>query len=296
MEFEKYDPDINEVSLPADHTIEKNFDSFADKSFADRISSLEKTYENEKSGNTFYSDLVFSLSSIKLSEKKARSDWKNILEHKFFMSEKLGRNVGIQVACLDYYTNIKQSMTAPRILDIESYKQTVRQAITDSLTYCYTRKYFNYRLRQIFTQAKNDETGAFSLIMLDVDYFKQYNDTNGHIKGDLALIQISRIMNAVASQKDIICRYGGEEFIIILPESGSEKTFTKAELLREAVYDYRFNGEREIPGKRLTISIGTSIFFPEMEDPEELVSNADKALFYSKENGRNRTTEYSKIG
>jgi GGDEF domain-containing protein len=155
---------------------------------------------------------------IRLPEEEAKRDWREILKHKYILSEKLGRNVGIHVATLDYYTNIKKRVTNPKIIDANEYVDTASRAITDDLTKAYNRHFFDDEFRRLFLQART--TGkVFSLIMLDLDHFKIYNDLNGHIQGDIALIEVVRILHAVCSQDDTVSRYGGEEFTILLRRS-----------------------------------------------------------------------------
>lgn len=256
----------------------------------DIVKRIELTEKYNKVRNqyneSFFTDLIFILTNIRLDEKTAREDWTNILVHKHIISEKLGRNVGIRVATLDYYTNIKKQILSPKIIDMKEYTKTVKESITDPLTYCYNRRYFDYIVRHYFLMS--GESGfPLSLGMIDIDHFKIYNDQNGHIAGDLALMEISRILNSVTKKTDIVARYGGEEFVIIMPHTDLEGAFVLGETLRHAVEDFRFPKEQLLPGKRLTISIGVASRSELTADHSALINRADAALYRAKDAGRN---------
>jgi diguanylate cyclase (GGDEF)-like protein len=244
------------------------------------------TVKDQYNGN-FYSDLIFILTNIRLDENTARTDWHNILKHKHFMSEKLGRNVGIRVATLDFYTNITRQIATPKIIDMKEYTQTVKESITDPLTFCYNRRYFDYIIKQYLTLAREMEQ-PLSLLMVDVDYFKVYNDQNGHIAGDFALIEVSRIFNVLTRKADIAARYGGDEFSLILTNTTLDEACAVAEKIRKAVEDYRFPNEQNLPGRRLTVSIGAATADNTIQNHIDLIKRADKVLYEAKENGKNR--------
>jgi len=244
-----------------------------------------------KKPGTYYRDLIFALMQIRLPEEEAKRDWKEILKHKYILSEKLGRNVGIHVATLDYYTNIKKRVTNPKIIDANEYVDTASRAITDDLTKAYNRHFFDDEFRRLFLQART--TGkVFSLIMLDLDHFKIYNDLNGHIQGDIALIEVVRILHAVCSQDDTVSRYGGEEFTILLPSQPLNLALRTAENIRQAVFDYRFVNEQTLPQGRLSASLGVTTYRDDIVSPQDMIEEADVALYRAKNSGRNRVKAF----
>ncbi len=261
-----------------------------------RIELYQKvnTAKNRR-GATFYRDLLFALISVRLDEKDAEQDWKDILTHKYIMSQQLGRNVGIKVATLDYYTNVKRSMKSPRIVETDEYTQTVREAISDNLTHAYNRRYLDYFLNNLFRRA-HEETVYFSLLMIDIDHFKNYNDQNGHIAGDLALMEITRIVKAVCHKNHIVARYGGEEFAVVMPEADEFESYITASNICKAVFDFRFPGEQKMPNKRLSVSIGISTFDSAVHRiPRDIIEEADKALYRAKNEGRNKIISFKEI-
>jgi diguanylate cyclase (GGDEF)-like protein len=246
-----------------------------------------------KKPGTYYRDIIFALIQIRLPEEEARRDWKEILKHKFLISEKLGRNGGIHVATLDYYTNIKRKIISPKIVDAHEYVDTASRALIDELTKAYNRHFFDEEFKRLFANAKlNNE--LFSLIMLDLDFFKIYNDVSGHIQGDLALIETVRILHAVCSSDDTVARYGGEEFAILLPSQPMNLALKTAENIRSAIFDYRFVNEHQLPTKRLTASLGVTVFRSDLEAPIDMTQEADTALYQAKKAGRNQVQAFFK--
>lgn len=127
--------------------------------------------------------------------------------------------------------------------------------------------------------------------MADIDYFKHYNDTNGHIAGDEVLKGIASCIHNGMRTQDILARYGGEEFSIILPETDKAAAKALAERIRHCVSMQSFQHKGTQPGGSLTISLGVAVFPGDAADPKGLIEKADAALYKAKENGRNRVEE-----
>jgi two-component system cell cycle response regulator len=157
-----------------------------------------------------------------------------------------------------------------------------RKAVTDGLTGLFNRSYFDANLDQKI--ALTHRTGRpLTLLLADLDHFKAVNDTYGHMAGDQALQCFADLLRSSARKSDIVCRYGGEEFAVILPECDSEQAYQAAERLREKVSRYDF-------GFPLTVSIGLSATTMNCRySPMQLLEHADLALYNAKERGRNRT-------
>jgi diguanylate cyclase (GGDEF)-like protein len=124
--------------------------------------------------------------------------------------------------------------------------------------------------------------------MIDIDFFKHYNDTNGHLAGDQVLKAIAILIQRGVRQTDIVSRYGGEEFSAILTNTGKEGAFEIAERVRKNVADTRFPNESAQPNKDLTISVGVATFSPRISNLTDLIREADHALYRAKKGGRNR--------
>jgi diguanylate cyclase (GGDEF)-like protein/putative nucleotidyltransferase with HDIG domain len=130
---------------------------------------------------------------------------------------------------------------------------------------------------------------------MDIDYFKNYNDLNGHQKGDEVLRIISDKLKAFSREKDVVSRYGGEEFAIILPDTSEQDAFEIAEKIRSAIQEECFPGQEYMPNKNLTISVGVSIYPFKAKTEEEIVKYADEALYRAKFLRKNRVESYYSI-
>lgn len=166
-------------------------------------------------------------------------------------------------------------------------------ATTDGLTGLYNHRYFQGRLEEEITRAKRTES-KLSLLMLDIDHFKSYNDQNGHPQGDEILKAIAEVLNRNVRSIDIVSRYGGEEFAIILPEITGENALSVAERIRESVENTNFFGSENQPNKRLTVSIGIAIYPVDAMSKEDLIKKADQALYQAKYQGRNTIHLYKR--
>ncbi|MCG8317413.1 MAG: GGDEF domain-containing protein [Pseudomonadales bacterium] len=162
----------------------------------------------------------------------------------------------------------------------------------DGLTQLFNRAHWQSRLNEEFSRAARYDS-PLSLIMFDLDHFKSINDTYGHLGGDAVLTTVARIVREAVRENDIPGRYGGEEFGIILVNTPEDGAVVVAERIRATIeatpVPYE---EAEI---NATASLGISIYKPGIDDAEELIANADAALYHCKENGRNQVSCYSKI-
>lgn len=164
-----------------------------------------------------------------------------------------------------------------------------KRSITDSLTGLMNRGYIEERLIEEMNQAGRHRF-QMTLMMIDVDNFKSYNDSFGHPAGDVALQRVANALKETLRAADVAARYGGEEFSILLPQTGLEEALSIAERLRQRV-------ERtEFPGRQVTISVGVASYSNEFADPKDWVTAADMALYEAKEMGRNNVQVYEKLG
>jgi len=182
---------------------------------------------------------------------------------------------------LDLLTTIA-NQSAIAITNARLYEETHNMAITDGLTKLYTHRYFQERLAEEIKKARYYNSNV-SLIMIDTDHFKEYNDTYGHPEGDQLLKEICEILKSYVRQKDVVCRYGGDEFAIILIEADGQTAFNTAERIRQAI-QLRLN-QREV---KITASIGVASFPKDASSKEELIKRVDSALYEAKNKGRNR--------
>ncbi|MFH1653806.1 MAG: diguanylate cyclase [Pseudomonadota bacterium] len=170
------------------------------------------------------------------------------------------------------------------------YTQTRELSFTDELTNVYNRRHFHHMLQIEWKRAVRFQRDL-SGIMIDVDYFKKFNDTFGHPKGDQVLREIGALLKANLREVDTVSRFGGEEFFLLLPDTDKHGALAVAEKVRKLVEEGNIGGGRE-KGLNVTISAGISSYPDNVEELEELIDNADIALYRAKEAGRNRVFAY----
>jgi len=164
---------------------------------------------------------------------------------------------------------------ASRIRSLEQDTQT------DGLTQLYNRRFFDTEFSRLLKLSRRQQRSV-ALLLIDIDFFKQFNDSFGHDQGDLVLQQVSQLLKKIARQTDYVCRYGGEEFAIILPDTDDDGAEMIAERMREGVEQLAVNE------RRVTISIGVAVYKGDSIDEAELFKNADLSLYEAKRSGRNK--------
>jgi two-component system cell cycle response regulator len=193
----------------------------------------------------------------------------------------------MQAGASDFVTKpVEASVLDIRIKKALEYSHTKRLANTDGLTGLYNYRAFRERLEQEVKRA-NRYHRPLSLIMIDIDHFKLYNDTYGHQQGDHVLMEVAHSLQQLCRTSDIVARYGGEEFALILPETDRVSAETLGHRLREHIENRTFPGEGHLPRNALTISVGIASHTPPAPK-EALIEAADMALYQAKRQGRNR--------
>ena len=170
----------------------------------------------------------------------------------------------------------------------------LQQAIHDSLTGLFNRRYMEEMLEREIMRVQRKEA-PLGIIMLDLDHFKHFNDTFGHEAGDTLLRELSTFMRANIRREDIACRYGGEEFILIMPEASLETTRQRAEKLRQGVERLQVEYQGQLLGT-ITLSLGVAVSPNHGADGEALIRAADAALYQAKTGGRNRVVTAAEAG
>jgi diguanylate cyclase (GGDEF)-like protein/PAS domain S-box-containing protein len=166
-------------------------------------------------------------------------------------------------------------------------RETLRtQSIRDALTGLFNRRYLEESLMREIPRAIRKSTPV-GIIMLDIDHFRDFNNTYGHDAGDVVLREIGASLQNQVRGEDITCRFGGEEFIIILPEANLEVTIRRAERIREAIKSIRVEYHRQPLGV-ISVSLGVAIFPDHSSTMEGVLKKADEALYHAKQNGRDR--------
>ena len=185
------------------------------------------------------------------------------------------------------------TQAAAAIEKLQILEKTRKLAITDELTSLYNHRHFVNLLQEELKRAKRYKR-SLSVMLIDIDHFKHYNDTNGHLKGNDALKECSIVMLETIRNIDLLARYGGEEFAVILPEACKKEVQECAERIRRAIEKRTFCNEIAQPLGKLTVSIGYATYPDDAKIERSLINRADIALYKAKDSGRNRTVGYTK--
>ena len=206
------------------------------------------------------------------------------------LSERFRVEEEIEKIKLDFARQIreKDQYAQEKMKEIEAMREeAIRLSYIDDLTGIYNHRFFIEQLTMEVERQKRYPS-PLSLLMIDIDYFKQYNDTNGHLAGDQALKAIALLIRRGVRHTDIVARYGGEEFSAILINTGKQGAFEIAERVRAKVAETRFPNEKVQPNEDLTVSVGVGTFSPPVATLTDLIREADNALYRAKRAGRNR--------
>ncbi len=175
-----------------------------------------------------------------------------------------------------------------KIAQLNEAKLRMEQlAVTDGMTQLYNYRYFREQLSLEINRAVRHNL-SLSLLMLDIDFFKNYNDLHGHPAGDMVLCTIADLIRSNLRKIDVAARYGGEEFAVILPETDEKAAAVVAEKIRKLVEETPIPNEDQQPNQKLTVSIGVATFPVDARSEDELVEVADRRLYMAKDLGRNR--------
>lgn len=184
-------------------------------------------------------------------------------------------------------------LTAMALASLEMRKKLEHQSIRDGLTGLFNRHFLQIALERELARATRRK-GTLAVLMIDVDHFKKLNDQFGHAAGDAVLKEIAGVFSNSVRTEDLVCRYGGEEFIIILPDITPEATLNRAEIIRKAVANLRTELDNDLYNS-VTISIGGALFPTDGETSDLLIRHADAALYRAKHDGRNKVIMASPV-
>ncbi len=244
----------------------------------------------EKGGGEAYQIIFSVLTHLDLTSDKAEDYWNQILSHRNSISKALGRNVNLRTAICDYFCSVSKDMTNPIVIEIRVLEEALDSLKYDSLTGLYTRRTFDDMFLLEIDRATRYGL-ELSVLFLDLDDFKKINDTFGHLAGDETLKHVARMIKSELRTIDIAVRYGGEEIVVVLPETGKIDAFVVGERIRERVERTRLDYKGQ--NISLTISGGIASFPIDATDTENLIKNSDIAVYKAKETGKNNIVIFS---
>jgi len=229
--------------------------------------------------------ILDNLVQLHFTRENACEHWDAIVKHATTLRGSLDRTVGLATAACDYFSTINPKLTSPKLIEHDRLEEAMKSAHRDFLTGLLSRGAFQELFEQEISRAKRHKHNA-TLIFFDLDNFKEINDTHGHLAGDKTLKEVGRILFESKRMEDIACRYGGDEFIVLLPETDKFMGTLVAEKLHQQLNNLHFHYKNnDIYGR---CSAGLASFPQDADSSESLVDCADKALYQAKEQGRNR--------
>ena len=241
-------------------------------------------------GKSVYTYIFQILTNLDLPPAEAEQHWNHIISHSKNLTSAMGREVNLRTAICDYFCSINKSLHNPKIIEIHLFEKTARSSTFDSLTGLLNRHAFDEMLSREVSRAKRHDSNL-SLLFLDLDDFKQINDTLGHMAGDEVLKKIAQLIMIEKRSEDIGARYGGEEITILLPETSKADGWLIGERIRQRVEntEIRYEGQNI----KMTLSGGLASFPIDAKDGLTLLKNADKAMYRAKSFGKNNVSFYS---
>jgi diguanylate cyclase (GGDEF)-like protein len=239
-----------------------------------------------KKGKELYSELLYALTHKYFPPEDAKRLWDGIVQHKMELSEKLARDVGMKVAVLDYLDNRSGRVKNLLLLPSDDLDSLLLFANEDGLSGLFNHRYFQERLRYEVVRCQRYHH-ALSLLFVDLDHFKQYNDKYGHLKGDVLLRDISQFFKTSCREADAVARYGGDEFAFILPETNTKQALIVARRLHAGFKKRQFGSLVPNVVRTVTISIGIGMLPKDGSTAEDLIAAADRAVYRAKRSGRN---------
>jgi len=246
----------------------------------------------QRFGDEVYPVLLFVLAQLDFGRARAREQWESVLRQWERLNASVPGGVDLRVAVLQHFLHGQRRLRNPAIVEIRILRRVQDSAVYDELTRLHNFRYFQDRAASEARRA--ERYGApLSLLMIDVDDFKGYNDARGHLAGNLALRRLAAALRRSLREADVVARYGGEEFAVLLPSTPKLAALKVAEKLRQSVERSRIGLEPGRLGRPLTVSVGVACLPGDARQALELVDRADRALYLAKSMGKNCVAPFS---
>lgn len=233
---------------------------------------------------------VLNLNRLRMVDSKIQSDSDVIIANAFDESEAASNSARWVILIVSALTFLIFFAFMHSFRVERSQKALIYKSLHDALTGIPNRRAFDERLEETWRDARQ-QNKPLSLILLDIDAFKSFNDTYGHLEGDACLRRVAQVLQRVVKSPAMPARYGGEEFAVILPVESAAEARELAEEIRHQIMELNIEHLGYHPVCKLTVSLGVSTMVPGLYESEKiLIARADEALYQSKDKGRNRVT------
>ena len=250
------------------------------------VADLQELKERE--GPVVYVELLHLLSHMRFEAAEAEEHWDAVLQHREELADAIGSEVELSVALVSYFVRSRK-LQHPKVIELKLFEETRASAYKDELTGLH-----NFRFLQEYLQweVKRCERygGEFSIAMCDIDNFKDFNDRFGHDFGNETLRALARGLEEVGREQDVAVRYGGEEFVLIMPETSKEDAGRVAERVCKEIAQLEFSPSDRTRG--VTMSLGVAAYPADALTPDDLIRCADRAMYIAKARGKNQVQLY----
>jgi diguanylate cyclase (GGDEF)-like protein len=238
--------------------------------------------QRKERGSVFFSDLIYAVSHHYVAPDLAEDLWDKVLSHKQLISERLGRNVRIAVATLDYLSNITSELRTPTLISEAHISRIADLSMRDGMTGLFNHTSC-YEILELEFRSRRRYGVGVSLLLLDIDDFKSANDRCGHQEGDRVLVELAKTLIEQSRDSDVCCRIGGDEFVVIL-----RMTNDPAEACDIGGRIRAKAASITCGGRQITVSVGVALCDHVTNTPRALMERADRALYGAKRGGKNQ--------
>ena len=259
-------------------------DDFAIDSFVTAVQELE-----EREGPLVYVELLYLLSHLRFEAGEAKGHWEAVIQHRKELGDAIGSPVELSVALVSYFVQVSRKLRHAKVIELKLFEETQASAYKDELTglhnFRFLQEYLGWEVKRCERHG-----GAFSMAMGDIDNFKDYNDRFGHEVGNQTLRAVGQGLQEVGREQDVAVRYGGEEFVLIMPETSKEDAGRVADRVCRAIAELRLSPSDPTHG--VTISLGVASYPADALTADDLIRCADRAMYIAKARGKNQAQLY----
>ncbi len=251
------------------------------------VAALQELEEQE--GSVVYVELLYLLTHMRFEPEEARKHWKAVVRHREELEAAVGYEVDLSVGLVSYFVQVSPKLKNPKVIELKLFEETRASAYRDELTGLHNFRFFQEFLRWEVKRCGRSG-GEFSIAMGDLDNFKSYNDRFGHDAGNKALQAVGKALQEAGRDQDVVVRYGGEEFVLIMPETSKEDAWQVADRVCRAVAELELSPSQSENG--VTMSLGVASYPTDAMAPEALIRCADRAMYTAKAKGKNQAQLY----